>query len=113
MKLTKKNFLKECGNPELANKVLNQMGADWKELIKYPEDYRDAGNGVSGFIYYSETEPFAKRNIELILKVLAEFEEDCGTLNKPKENILNWYSWFALENTIQDVIYFKENTEAY
>lgn len=106
---TKKEFLAQCRNPELAKKVLNQMGTNWSDIIEYPTDYRDAGAGVSGFIYYSETEAFAKRNIELILEALRDFEEEIGeSLKKDDSNLLNWYAWFALENTIQEVINFKE-----
>lgn len=111
-KITKKEFLEQSRNPELAKRVLKQMGADWKEIIAYPEDYRNAGAGVSGFIYYSETEKFAKRNIELILKALNEFEEEIGEpLKKDNDNYLNWLSWFALENTIQEIMDYKESKE--
>ena len=112
MKITKTKFLENCRHPELAKKVLAQIEASWDEIIEHPEDYRDAGAGVSGFIYYNETEPFAKRNIELILKALAEFEDEIGEpLKKDNNNLLNWYAWFALENTIQEIIDFKEYLE--
>ncbi len=108
---TKIEFLKNCRNPELAKKVLNQMGEEWKEIISRPEDFRDASAGVSGFIYYSETIPFAKRNLVLIINALNEFEQDCGLLGKPTDDetqYYNWLSWFALENTIDDIMNFKE-----
>jgi len=114
MSKTKKEFLeKYARHPELAKKVFRQMGADWKEIIKYPEDYRDAGAGVSGFIYYSETVPFAKRNLVLIMNSLNEFEHETGSpLKKPtddKTQFYNWLSWFALESVIDDVICYKES----
>jgi len=107
---TKKEFLNDFSrNSELAKKVLNQMGASWQEIKECPYNYRDAGAGVSGFIYYSETEPFAKRNIELILQTLNEFEQEMGEpLKKDNNNLLNWYAWFALENTIQEIIDYLE-----
>lgn len=107
-KLTKTKFLEVCRHPKLARKVLSQLGVDWKDLIEHPEDYRDAGEGVSGFIYYCETEPFAKKNIELILEALEEFEDEMGASLKKQEPFLNWLAWFALENTVQEVIDFKE-----
>ena len=107
---TKKEFLEDFSkNPELARKVLKQMGIPWKEIIERPMDFRDASMGVSGFTYYNETEPFAKRNIGLILDALAEFEQDCGPI-MPQEydNRLNWLAWFALESTIQEIIDYVE-----
>ena len=44
--------------------VMRQLSASWSEAWANPRDYRDAGNGVGGFIYNGETEPFAKRNCE-------------------------------------------------
>lgn len=111
MKKTKKDFLKNyCSCPELAKKVFRQMGATWEELFKCPDDYRTASGGISGFIYYSETEPFAKRNIELILMALNAFEDELGEpLKKDNDNLLNWYAWFALEHVVQEVMDYKEN----
>jgi len=114
MTKTKKEFLnKYASNPELARKVFNQMSASWKEIIKYPEDFRDAGAGVGGFIYYNETVPFAKQNMTLITRALHEFEQEIGMpLKKPTDDetqYLNWLAWFALENTIDDVIQYKES----
>lgn len=112
MKLTKQAFLNWTRYPHLANAVLNQMAANWSEVIKYPEDYRDAGAGVGGFIYYTETEPFARKHLELIMQVLNEFEEETGAdLPKDKDNFLNWCAWFALETTIQEIMDFKEDAE--
>jgi len=107
---TKKEFLENSNTPELAKEVFNQMGASWKEFSEYPQDYRDASAGVNGFIYYSETEPFAKRNIELILEALNEFEEEIGEpLKKDNNNLLNWYAWFALEHVVGQVMDYVEN----
>lgn len=111
---TKKEFLERfASNPTLAKKVLNQIGESWNNIIRYPEDYRDASVGVSGFIYYKDTVAFAKRNLALITKALHEFEQEIGTpLKKPTDDeteYLNWLAWFALENTIDDVIQYKES----
>ena len=106
-KLTRKAFVENCRYPELAKKVLNQLGASFADLIECPIDYRDAGAGVSGFIYYSETVPFAKRNLMLIMNALNEFESECGLLNKPTDDetaYYNWLAWFALETTVQEVM---------
>ena len=109
---TKKEFLEGSRSPKLAQKVLNQMGMTWKEIIDNPEDYRDASAGVSGFIYYNETVEFAKDNLVLIMNALNEFETETGApLDKPTDDetqYYNWLSWFALENTISDIIDFKE-----
>ncbi len=93
----------------LFDAVMEQMGADWDELWKYPSDSRDASAGVSGFIYYTDTESFAEKNIRIILACLQTFEEECGILTKDKDNILNWYAWFALEHIIDKIVRFKED----
>lgn len=109
---TKSDFLAKCRHPELAEAVLKQMGVDWKDLIQYPQDYRDAGAGVSGFIYYSETVPFAKKHLVQIMDALNEFENETGSpLKKPTDDdtqFYNWLAWFALENTIQELIDYLE-----
>jgi hypothetical protein len=89
--------------------VMRQMGATWPEVWEYPMDYRDASAGVSGFTYYSETKPFAKRNIEDILACLNTFEDEIGEpLKKDNDNLLNWYAWFALEHIIDKIVCLKE-----
>jgi hypothetical protein len=109
---TKKDFLTNYSNhPELAKKVLNQMTVSWNEIAVCPDDYRNAAHGVSGFIYYSETVKFAKRNLVLIMRALNEYERECGQLDKPTDDdtqYFNWLAWFALENTIQEITYYLE-----
>lgn len=107
----KSNFLNECTNSKLAERVLNQIDDD-DSVFAYPNDYRDASAGVSGFIYYSDTVKFAKENLVLITNALNEFESECGVLNKPQEDetqFYNWMAWFALENTISNLIHYLEN----
>jgi len=114
MALTKKEFLKKyASNPLLAKEVLNQMSMDWKDIISRPEDYRNAGSGVPGFIYYSSTVPFAEKNYRLIIRALHKFQNETGdSLKIPSETETEYYnclSWFALENTIDDIMMYKEN----
>ena len=109
---TMKSVIKETCHTEeeerLFKAVVRQFG-DWKQMFEYPMDYRDASAGVSGFIYYTDTEKFAKRNIEEIITVLAEFEEELGEpLKKDTDNILNWYAWFALEHIVDKIMGYKE-----
>ena len=95
----------------LFDAVIKQIG-DWDSIYEYPMDYRDASAGVSGFIYYTDTEKFFKDNCIEILEVLAEFEDEIGEpLEKDTDNLANWYSWFALEHTIQKIIDYKEENE--
>lgn len=93
----------------LFRSVIRQMNPSWDEVWERPEDYRDAGAGVGGFIYYSETEKFAKNNIENIVRCLNDFEDELGEpLKKDNDNIMNWYAWFALEHVIDKVMVYKE-----
>jgi len=90
--------------------VVKQLGPTWNEIWERTEDFRDAGAGVSGFIYYSETEPFARRNLENILLCLNDFESEIGEpLKKNNDNLMNWYAWFALEHIIDRIMMYKEN----
>ena len=108
----KKVIAETCFNDSQASlfrAVMRQRGADWSDVWEYPMDYRDASGGVSGFIYYTETEKFAKRNFMKIVTVLHDFEEELGEpLGKDVSNRLNWYAWFALEHIINKVMCYKE-----
>jgi hypothetical protein len=89
--------------------VIRKIGC-WKEVWESPMNYRDASGGVSGFIYYSDTEPFAKRHLSDILCCLNNFEQELGEpLKKDNDNTMNWYAWFALEHIIDKVVSFKES----
>ena len=88
--------------------VVRQHGC-WSDIWSRPEDFRDASAGVPGFIYYTDTEPFAKRNIANIIPCLNELEHDVGILDKDYENVMNWYAWFALEHIVDKVMTYKEN----
>jgi len=114
MKPTMKKVIDEtCYTDEekaLFRAVMRQMGNDWSEVWEYPSDYRDARTGVSGFIYYNETEAFSKKQLVNILPVLNNFEDELGEpLKKDNDNLFNWYAWFALEHIIDKVMYYKES----
>ena len=51
-KLSKKQFLENYSSfQEFHKKVIQQSGLEWKQLIKYPQDYYAANSGsVLGFI---------------------------------------------------------------
>ena len=111
MTTMKKVIEKTCWDNEsrqLFKAVVRQVGS-WQDIWDAPEDFRDAGAGVSGFIYYTDTHKFAKKNIENILHCLNEFEDDLGEpLKKDNDNLLNWYAWFALEHIIDKIMVYKE-----
>ena len=108
---TKKEFLANCTYPKLYRNVLKQMGIPWEEIVDHPMDYRDAGNGVSGFIYYTDTVKFAKRNLYEIIVLLNDLETDVGLLKKDagdETRLMNWYAWLALESCISDIMNYLE-----
>ena len=113
MKRMKDVIDKTCYSDEekkLFRAVMRQMGADWSEVWDHPMDFRDAGAGVSGFVYYTETEAFAERNTYEILYCLNQFEAELGEpLKKDNDSLMNWYAWFALEHIIDKVMYAKES----
>lgn len=64
-------------NEELMRAVKRQLGSDWKEQF---EDIVNHGidGGFSGFIYYSDTVSFFKRNKDEIVELVKEMADDFG-----------------------------------
>ena len=121
-------------NPKLINAVAKQIGG----MSSLKESARDvcnhgAAGGVTGFIYYTETEAFTKKNHALIMELLSEFADDMGInalellsgfncfkdmtdseifdgLINPNSDdraaIYNGLAWFALEEAAR---YFENN----
>ena len=65
-------------NITLQNKVLKQIGVSKKEFKLNLEDYQNAQNGISGFIYYNQTHDFSMKNQKLIIELLEELADDQG-----------------------------------
>jgi hypothetical protein len=115
-KLTKKIFLENYSSfPNFHKKLLEQGDVDWSILIEHPQDYYAADSGsVPGMIYYTDTVAFARKHHLQILKILNDFECDCGKLEKKpcatdEIQYFNWLSWFAWESMMSEVISFLEN----
>ena len=107
-------FFAQCSNPYLFKKVWKKSGLRYPDVKRYPNDFRDPSNGsVPGFIYYSDTEKFAKNNIDYILQIIAEFDEETGsnTIVRAHEtgSPLNFLAWFAYESFIIELIDFLES----
>ena len=68
---------------------------------------------MPGFIYYSDTEKFAKNNMTYILSLIAEFDRETGsnTIERAYEtgSPLNFLAWFAYESFIIELIDFLES----
>jgi hypothetical protein len=122
--------------PILAQRVVDQMGGEESFLEKW-EDIINHGinGGFSGFIYYSETTDFAKRNIRLIREMARQQADDFGMgmleiiqgfncLGKDfsldeigetlfgggdDEQILNALAWYAAEETCHQFSISKED----
>lgn len=63
---------------KLIKAVLKQIGVTKKEFTSNVTDYQNASNGVSGFIYYSDTHKFALKNQSLINNLLDEMADEQG-----------------------------------
>ena len=67
---------------KLQKAVIEQMGYDVKtDKDDYMEEFRNlrnASDGYSGFIYYSDTINFYKKNKKLIIEHLKQLSEDLG-----------------------------------
>ena len=121
-------------NKKLINAVAKQMGgmANLKKSASDICNYGAAG-GFNGFIYYTDTVAFTKRNHALIMELLNIYADDMGTnalellssfkcfkdmkeyeifdgLMDPKSvdrtTIYNGLAWFALEEV---ACYIEEN----
>jgi len=121
--------------PKLAQAVIEQMGGEESFLEKW-EDIINHGisGGFSGFIYYTETNEFAKRNIRLIREMARQQADDFGTGmlemikgfnclggdfcedeigetlwgNAEDQQILNALAWYAAEETCHQFSISKE-----
>ena len=122
--------------PELAQAVVEQMGGEESFLEKW-EDVVNHGisGGFSGFIYYSETTDFAKKNLRLIREMARNQADDFGvgmlemiqgfnclgkdfSLDEIGEalfggedhtQILNALAWYAAEQTCHQFSIIQEN----
>jgi hypothetical protein len=77
---TLKEFKKESHiNPKLIGATVRQFG-DWESFTESAEDVVNYGinGGFGGFIYYTDTEAFTKRNRALILDMAKEMAESLG-----------------------------------
>ena len=104
---TLQDFFTQCSNPILFRKVWRQSGLRYPDVKRYPYDYR----GVTpGFIYYEDTEKFAKNNMVWILQLIAESDRKTGsnTLIRAYEtdNPLHFLAWFAYKSFIIELIDF-------
>jgi hypothetical protein len=74
------NLIDSTNIPEsLVRSVVRQMGG-WESFKESAPDITRHGidGGYGGFIYYSETEPFAKRNRKEILEMASAQAKDFG-----------------------------------
>ena len=115
----------------LKRAVMRQFGdsASFYESVPDIVNYGASG-GVNGFIWYSDTVPFAKRNKAKIMQCLQELSSDCGEsiismlqhwtcfkgmsqwgimdgLHNPKSDnkttVYNGLAWYALEDVARVV----------
>jgi hypothetical protein len=80
MKITLQKLIESTNIPEkLVRAVVRQMGG-WESFTESAPDITHHGidGGYHGFIYYSDTEPFAKRNRAEILRMASDQAESIG-----------------------------------
>ena len=111
---TLQDFFAQSSNPALFKKVWKQSGLRYSDVKRYPNDYRNASHGCApGFIYYCDTERFAKNNMISILELIAEYDKSTGdsTIARANEigNLLNFLAWFAYESFIYELANFLED----
>jgi hypothetical protein len=72
-----KSAIKQSGNAKLFNAVYKQLDECEFETLENIANYGIAG-GFNGFIYYTDTTAFFKRNKTAILQLAYEMVADCG-----------------------------------
>jgi hypothetical protein len=81
MKATLKKLIESTNIPaSLVRAVVRQMGG-WQSFCDHAPDITRHGinGGFAGFIYYADTEPFAKRNRSAIAEMASNQASDFGT----------------------------------
>ena len=111
---TLSNFFDQCSHPYFFKRVWTKSGLRFSDVKRYPHDFRDPSSGCApGFIYYCDTEKFAKNNMVWILQLVADFDNETGanTLVRAHEmgSPLNFLAWFAYESFIIELIDFLES----
>lgn len=77
---TQREFIERTHLPEaLVRAVIRQAGG-WQSFSEMAQDVANHGadGGFSGFIYYGDTVPFAKRNKAAILEACKQMADDLG-----------------------------------
>ncbi len=80
MKITIKQLIDKSNLPEsLIRAVVRQIGG-WQQFTESAPDIARHGidGGFCGFIYYSDTEPFAARNKDSILELASSQAQEIG-----------------------------------
>ena len=78
--ITLKTLIEQTNIPEsLVRAVVRQFGG-WESFCESAPDVCRGGidGGFHGFIYYTDTEPFAKRNQEVIYELLSSQAQEIG-----------------------------------
>lgn len=115
--------------------VVRQIGG-WESFKESAQDVANhgAGAGFSGFIYHSETVPFAKRHKKTILAYAKQLAQDLGEENEfeliawivkmeasevaeaiynsrseDRTQVFNALAWFALEEVARSYAEFIES----
>lgn len=104
---------------KLQKAVIKQMGydinKDKKEYMDIFKNLRNAGDGYSGFIYYSETEDFYKKNKKEIINLAKELADGIGEQSY-LNMILGFNTFKNSDITIDDVcevIYANKKSNPY
>lgn len=131
---TLKKFIAESHiDAKLVRAVVRQIGG-WESFTNYAPDVarHGADGGFSGFIYYCDTVPFAKKNRKEIVELAKNIADDFGEgvfkmiagfrclsgdysegeiaeaiYNSKSENntqVLNALAWFALEEVCRSYV---------
>lgn len=105
-----RDFLENhSSNPKLHKKVIKQGGVEATRFKYYPNDFRDPSSGsVYGMIYYSDTIPFGKNNLDSALIIASEFGYSANYFIEDGEIDYNKVAWFLWESMIIEWIDYIE-----
>ena len=101
--MTKKMFIAESRNPELAKAVITQFGG-WVSFKESAPDVASRGisGGFTGWCWYSETLPFFSRNRVNIKAALQDLSVGCG--QTVIESVKSFNGLDATEDEIEETL---------
>ena len=74
-----------------------------KEFFSILSRYGCVSGHVSKLVWYNQTHAFFNRYYDDIENLRYQYEDMLGEPLKPKGDLMNWFAWFAFEETARQI----------